>query len=269
MRRLRRIKILATLGPVSSDSAMIRRLFEAGADVFRINMSHTSHDKMRELVKTIRNVESSYGRPIGILVDLQGPKLRVGSFAEGSIQLNNGESFVLDSDKTPGDNTRVQLPHPEILAALRPGHALLLDDGKVRLIVEETTHDRAVTNNRQNLQKQSVQRKQPVQRAGQSKIHPSDERRASGRAVVQISQAQRTHIRDAFRQHPGNFRRVANVGFPFFVGASVPNDYRYYDVSSDFAEYAPEYEGYKYIVVGDELLIIDPRTWEIVADIPV
>jgi len=87
MRRLRRIKILATLGPVSSDSAMIRRLFEAGADVFRINMSHTSHDKMRELVKTIRNVESSYGRPIGILVDLQGPKLRLGSFTDGAVQV--------------------------------------------------------------------------------------------------------------------------------------------------------------------------------------
>ncbi len=145
MRRLRRIKILATLGPASSDSAMIRRLFEAGADVFRINMSHTSHDKMRELVKTIRSVEASYGRPIGILVDLQGPKLRLGMFAEGAIQLNNGESFVLDSDKTPGDNTRVQLPHPEILAALRPGHALLLDDGKVRLIAEETSPERAVT----------------------------------------------------------------------------------------------------------------------------
>ncbi len=145
MRRLRRIKILATLGPASSDSAMIRRLFEAGADVFRINMSHTSHDTMRELVKTIRNVESSYGRPIGILVDLQGPKLRLGSFAEGSIQLKNGENLVLDSDKTPGDNTRVQLPHPEILAALRPGHALLLDDGKVRLIAEETSPERAVT----------------------------------------------------------------------------------------------------------------------------
>src|SRR6266446_5899025 len=145
MRRLRRIKILATLGPASSDSAMIRKLFEAGADVFRINMSHTPHDKMRELVKTIRNVESSYGRPIGILVDLQGPKLRLGSFAEGAIQLHNGESFVLDSDKTPGDNTRVQLPHPEILAALKPGHALLLDDGKVHLIAEETSPERAVT----------------------------------------------------------------------------------------------------------------------------
>jgi len=145
MRRLRRIKILATLGPASSDGAMIRRLFEAGADIFRINMSHTSHEKMRELVATIRSVESSYGRPIGILVDLQGPKLRLGSFAEGAVQLQNGQSFVLDSDKALGDSTRVQLPHPEILAALRPGHALLLDDGKVRLIAEETSPQRAVT----------------------------------------------------------------------------------------------------------------------------
>ena len=145
MRRLRRIKILATLGPASSDSTMIRRLFEAGADVFRINMSHTPHDKMRELVANIRNVEGSYGRPIGILVDLQGPKLRLGSFADGAIQLNNGARFTLDSSKEPGDATRVQLPHPEILAALKPGHALLLDDGKVRLIVEEATPDHAVT----------------------------------------------------------------------------------------------------------------------------
>jgi pyruvate kinase len=100
---------------------------------------------MRELVKTIRNVESSYGRPIGILVDLQGPKLRVGAFTEGGVQLKNGESFILDSDPAPGDATRVHLPHPEILAALRPGHALLIDDGKLRLIAEETSNDRAVT----------------------------------------------------------------------------------------------------------------------------
>ena len=145
MRRLRRIKILATLGPASSESTMVRRLFEAGADVFRINMSHTTHDKMRELVATIRNVEGSYGRPIGILVDLQGPKLRLGSFADGPIQLSNGETFVLDSDSSPGDRTRVHLPHPEILAALRSGHTLLLDDGKVRLIAEETSPERAVT----------------------------------------------------------------------------------------------------------------------------
>jgi pyruvate kinase len=145
MRRLRRIKILATLGPASSDAVMIRRLFDAGADIFRINMSHTSHDKMRELVATIRNVESSYGRPIGILVDLQGPKLRLGTFADGETQLQSGEIFVLDSDKTPGDSARVYLPHPEILAALRPGHTLLLDDGKVRLVAEETSPSRAVT----------------------------------------------------------------------------------------------------------------------------
>jgi pyruvate kinase len=145
MRRLRRIKILATLGPASSDSAMIRRLFEAGADIFRINMSHTPHDKMRELVATIRNVESSYGRPIGILVDLQGPKLRLGAFAGGAVQLQNGQSFTLDNDQTLGDANRVYLPHPEILAALRPGHTLLLDDGKVKLIAEETSPTCAVT----------------------------------------------------------------------------------------------------------------------------
>jgi pyruvate kinase len=144
MRRLRRIKILATLGPASSDSATIRKLFEAGADVFRINMSHTPHDKMRELIATIRSVEGSYGRPIGILVDLQGPKLRLGAFADGAIQLNNGETITLDLDPTPGDKTRVQLPHPEILKALRPGHALLIDDGKLRLIAEETSPDHAV-----------------------------------------------------------------------------------------------------------------------------
>ena len=145
MRRLRRAKIVATLGPASSNAEMIGKLFAAGADVFRINMSHTSQDRMREIIAMIRSVENDTGRPIGILVDLQGPKLRLGSFTEGGVQLKNGESFTLDSDKAPGDNTRVYLPHPEILAALRPGHALLLDDGKVRLIAEETSPDRAVT----------------------------------------------------------------------------------------------------------------------------
>lgn len=145
MRRLRRIKILATLGPASSDSTTIRKLFEAGADIFRINMSHTPHDRMREFVATIRNIESSYGRPIGILVDLQGPKLRLGTFDGGAVQLNNGETFVLDGNPEPGTRSRVQLPHPEILTALKAGHALLLDDGKVRLIVEEAAPDRAIT----------------------------------------------------------------------------------------------------------------------------
>src|SRR5205807_8233553 len=133
MRRLRRTKIVATLGPASSDQAMIARLFQAGADVFRINMSHTSHDAMRKLHAAIRAVEKESGRPIGILADLQGPKLRVGTFQGDSVMLKKGAEFVLDDDKSPGDETRVYLPHPEILAALEPGHTLLLDDGKVKL----------------------------------------------------------------------------------------------------------------------------------------
>ncbi|HEX9321882.1 MAG TPA: pyruvate kinase [Xanthobacteraceae bacterium] len=145
MRRLRRAKIVATLGPSSSDAGVIYRLFEAGADVFRINMSHTTHDRMRELVSLIRSVEKKSERPVGVLVDLQGPKLRVGSFEGDAVMLERGATFVLDADPTPGDASRVQLPHPEILAALEPGHTLLLDDGKVRLTAIETAPGRAVT----------------------------------------------------------------------------------------------------------------------------
>src|ERR1700739_4860034 len=116
MRRLRRTKIVATLGPASSDRGMIARLFAAGADVFRINMSHTSHERMRELVAAIRAVETEYDRPIGILVDLQGPKLRVGKFQSGPVILQNGATFALDADPTPGDATRIELPHPEIFS---------------------------------------------------------------------------------------------------------------------------------------------------------
>jgi pyruvate kinase len=112
---------------------MIGKLFEAGADVFRINMSHTAHDKMRELVQTIRAVESECNRPIGILVDLQGPKLRLGNFRNESAQLDAGQDFVLDTDPAPGDSTRVNLPHAEIFAAIQPGDSLLIDDGKLRL----------------------------------------------------------------------------------------------------------------------------------------
>jgi pyruvate kinase len=145
MRRLRRTKIVATLGPASSDRSMIARLFEAGADVFRINMSHTSHGRMRELVAAIRAVETEHGRPIGILVDLQGPKLRLGSFAANPAMLVKGESFALDADPTPGDIRRVHLPHPEIFAAIAPGHTLLLDDGKVRLVATEVDDKRILT----------------------------------------------------------------------------------------------------------------------------
>jgi pyruvate kinase len=134
MRRSRKVKILATLGPASSDEAMIRKLFEAGADVFRINMSHTDHDLMRTLVGRIRAVEAAVGRPIGILADLQGPKLRVGKFAERQGRPVRRPDLHLDDDPTPGDATRVHLPHPEILTSVEPGDRLLIDDGKLELV---------------------------------------------------------------------------------------------------------------------------------------
>lgn len=145
MRRQRRTKIVATLGPASSDPEVIERLFVAGADVFRINMSHTPHDKLRAFVAAIRGIEQKHQRPIGILVDLQGPKLRLATFEGGFAMLERGATFILDSDPAPGSGERVHLPHPEILSALEPGHTLLLDDGKVRLLVEEASANVAVT----------------------------------------------------------------------------------------------------------------------------
>jgi pyruvate kinase len=142
-RRRRRIKIIATLGPASADRATLAKLFEAGADVFRINMSHASHDGMRERIAMIRSLEEEVGRPIGILVDLQGPKLRVGEFLNGAETLRRGDPFALDSNATPGDQTRVYLPHPEILASVQPGHRVLIDDGKVLLRVFEVSAGRA------------------------------------------------------------------------------------------------------------------------------
>jgi pyruvate kinase len=138
MRRNRKVKILATLGPASSEEAMIQKLHEAGADLFRINMSHASHDLMRTLIKRIRSVEARCGRPIGILADLQGPKLRVGKFAAGKVTLTPGQTFTLDSRDEPGDETRVFLPHPEILESVKVGHRLLIDDGKLALKAEKS-----------------------------------------------------------------------------------------------------------------------------------
>ncbi len=133
MRRSRKVKILATIGPASSSEEMIQKLFEAGADVFRINMSHTDHPLMRTLVERIRSVETGIGRPIGILADLQGPKLRVGKFANSPVDLTRGQTFTLDNDTALGDSTRVHLPHPEILQSVQVGHRLLIDDGKLEL----------------------------------------------------------------------------------------------------------------------------------------
>ncbi len=135
MRRNRRVKILATLGPASNTKPIIEALFKAGADVFRINMSHTDHPTLRQLVTLIREIEADLGRPIGILCDLQGPKHRLGKFAEGKIAVKPGDKITFDSDPTPGDAKRVHLPHPEILAALKVGDRVLIDDGRVRLHV--------------------------------------------------------------------------------------------------------------------------------------
>ena len=133
MRRSRKVKILATIGPASSEEAMLKRLFEAGADVFRINMSHTDHETMRTLVGRIRAVEEAVGRPIGILADLQGPKLRVGKFADGKQDLTVGQTFTLDDNPAAGDGSRVNLPHKEILTSVEAGDRLLIDDGKLEL----------------------------------------------------------------------------------------------------------------------------------------
>ncbi len=135
MRRQRSVKIVATLGPASDTREMIKSLFLAGADVFRLNMSHGSHADTRDRYEMIRDVERELGRPIGVLADLQGPKLRCGVFAEGKVKLKKGAAFRLDLDTAEGDATRVNLPHPEIFKALEVGSTLLVDDGKVRLKV--------------------------------------------------------------------------------------------------------------------------------------
>jgi pyruvate kinase len=143
MRRLRRCKIVATLGPACVDQQTMVDLYRAGADLFRINMSHSDHGTMRERVQMIRSVEKEVQRPIGILLDLQGPKLRIGEFADGGVYLTKGAEFTLDGDPAPGNAERVRLPHPEILSALHPGNTVLIDDGKVRLHIVEASREKA------------------------------------------------------------------------------------------------------------------------------
>ena len=145
MRRQRQAKIVATLGPATSSPEAIRALFEAGADVFRLNMSHGSQADHRARYDVLRGLEADFGRPIAVLADLQGPKLRVGTFADGEIDLERGQAFRLDLDPTPGDAGRVNLPHPEIFAAIEPGTRVLLNDGRVVLEVRSCGKDHAVT----------------------------------------------------------------------------------------------------------------------------
>lgn len=145
MRRRRDAKIIATLGPSSNSRDVIEKLFDAGIDVFRLNFSHGAHEDHAKTHAIIRDVENERGRPIGILMDLQGPKLRVGSFANGKEMLVPGEKFTLDQDPTPGDATRAPLLHPEIFAAMKVGSQLLVNDGKIRLKVLEFTETSALT----------------------------------------------------------------------------------------------------------------------------
>ena len=139
MRRNRRVKIVATLGPASNNEKMIRALFEAGADVFRINMSHATPEALRQAHAIIRKIEADFSRPIGILIDLQGPKLRIGKFESGAIRLTEGDILSFVRRESVGGLGRVHLPHPEIFQAVQPGHALLLDDGKLHLRVVEVS----------------------------------------------------------------------------------------------------------------------------------
>ena len=135
MRRSRNVKIVATLGPASQNKDVIQALHQAGADIFRLNMSHGTHEEIKLKYKIIREIESEIDSPIAVLADLQGPKLRVGEFKNGHEYLEDGTSFRFDLDPIEGDSSRVCLPHPEIFAALKTGARLLVNDGKIRLKV--------------------------------------------------------------------------------------------------------------------------------------
>jgi pyruvate kinase len=143
--RSRKVKILATLGPASSDPKMIRKLMLAGADAFRINMSHGDHETKTKLVDAIRALEKEFHRPSTILFDLQGPKLRVGHFEGGRTMLVKGKRFIFDHDEKAGDSSRVQLPHAELFESVKPGARILIDDGKVRLNVLEAGEGQIVS----------------------------------------------------------------------------------------------------------------------------
>jgi len=145
MIRARRARIVATLGPASRGVDKVRELAMAGADVFRVNFSHGVHADHAATIASVREAEAIVGRPLAVLADLQGPKIRLGEFADGAIQVKRGDQLRLDLSDQPGDTTRIGVPHPEVFAALRQGAAVLLDDGKVRLRVLEHGPDFALT----------------------------------------------------------------------------------------------------------------------------
>ncbi|QKG72250.1 pyruvate kinase [Erythrobacter mangrovi] len=140
--RGRKVKILATVGPASRSPEMLARLFKAGVDAFRVNMSHGEHADHEKTIQAIRAMEKDFHRPIAILADLQGPKLRVGKFKDGQAVIRHSGHFTLDRDPTPGDETRVELPHPELFGLLSKGQRLLINDGKIRLKVISADKDK-------------------------------------------------------------------------------------------------------------------------------
>src|SRR3954471_8160698 len=141
MQRQRFTKIVATLGPASSSPERLKALFEAGADVFRLNFSHGTPDDHKQRVAQLRAMEKQYKHPIAILMDLQGPKLRLGAMAKGPIELHKGQKLRFDMETAPGTDKRVPLPHAEIFKAAKPDGVLLIDDGKVRLRVVAHSKD--------------------------------------------------------------------------------------------------------------------------------
>jgi len=145
MRRNRDAKIVATLGPASSSEKQISDLFEAGVDVFRMNFSHGEHSGHRERYDIVRGLEKKFGRSVGILLDLQGPKLRVGDFENGKVVIETGQRYRLEAAECLGDTKRACLPHPEVFKALEPNTDLLLDDGRLRLKVLDHGDDWAET----------------------------------------------------------------------------------------------------------------------------
>ncbi len=138
-------KILATVGPATATAEMLEKLVDAGVDAFRFNFSHGTHEEHAERYQIVRKISESRGRHIAVIADMQGPKLRVGHFASGKVMLQAGQDFVLDLDETPGDETRVNLPHKEIFAAIKPGDMLLLNDGNIALKIKECDASHAVT----------------------------------------------------------------------------------------------------------------------------
>lgn len=133
MLRKRRTKILATVGPASASPHMLKKLFKAGVDTFRLSFSHGKKSDHAEVIKRIRALELETGIPIGILQDLQGPKIRLGDLNNGEIEINPGDVLSFSPVKSCGNDDLIPLPHPEIFLALKEGDRIFIDDGRISM----------------------------------------------------------------------------------------------------------------------------------------